>query len=139
MRTRIAAFCLAAAGLSSAQAQAQDFSSTPPLLVHGNYCGLGNRAPLPPVDALDRACARHDACTPAGGLPSRLCNLRLSREADLIARDPRQPDDVRAAAGFIAFSAATMPFDPAPRAVMVVAPGAAGPYVRQRARIGYDY
>ena len=35
--------------------------------------------------------------------------------------------------------AATMPFDPAPRAVMVVAPSVAGPYVRHRVRVGYDY
>ncbi|WP_244491950.1 hypothetical protein [Methylobacterium sp. Leaf361] len=139
MRIRIAVLCLAAAGLSSAQAQAQDFTSAPRLLVHGNYCGLDNRAPLRPVDALDRACARHDACTPEGELPSRLCNLRLSREAELISRDPRRPDDVRAAAGFIAFSAAAMPFDPAPRAVMVATLGIPGPYVRQRTRVGYDY
>ncbi len=38
----------------------------PAALFHGNYCGLGNNAPLPPIDALDAACARHDACTPLG-------------------------------------------------------------------------
>ena len=112
--------------------------SAPQLLVHGNYCGLGNRAPLQPIDALDRACARHDACTPAGGLPSRPCNLRLSLEADLIARDPRQPDDIRAAARFIAFGAAAMPFDSAPRAVMVVTPNLPDPYARHHGRAGYD-
>jgi hypothetical protein len=33
---------------------------------------------------LDAACARHDACTPSGGLPSPACNARLQREAALI-------------------------------------------------------
>ncbi len=134
MRTKIATALLAVFGLSSAHAQAQTSTTEPQLLVHGNYCGLGNRAPLPPVDALDRACARHDACTPPGGLPSRVCNLDLLREADLISRDPRQPDDVRAAAGFVAFSAAVLPFDPVPPTVMVVAPVASDPYLRQRVR-----
>lgn len=132
MQTKIAALLFAVAGLSSAQAQTS--STEPQLLVHGHYCGLGNRAPLPPVDALDRACARHDACTPPSGLPSRACNLDLLREADLISRDPRQPDDVRAAAGFAAFSAAVMPFDPASSTIMVVAPVASDPYLRQRVR-----
>lgn len=31
------------------------------MLVHGNWCGPGNRG-LPPVDQLDAACMRHDAC-----------------------------------------------------------------------------
>ncbi|MBY0257043.1 hypothetical protein [Methylobacterium sp.] len=83
----------------------------PAALIHGNYCGLGNNAPLPPVDALDAACARHDACTPVGGLPSRACNLRLQWETDRIARDLRQPDDIRALAGFIAAGAVLLPFD----------------------------
>jgi hypothetical protein len=74
-------------------------------LVHGNYCGPGNNAPLPPIDALDAACARHDACTPGHGMPSPRCNARLRREADAIARDPRQPPDLRAMAGFVAAGA----------------------------------
>ncbi|MER2265454.1 hypothetical protein [Methylobacterium oxalidis] len=49
----------------------------PALLPHGNYCGVGNNAPLSSIDALDAACARHDACTLAGGLPSRARSLRL--------------------------------------------------------------
>jgi hypothetical protein len=49
---------------------AQGQSRAPALVFHGNYRGLGNNVPLPPIDALDAACARHDACTPAGGLPS---------------------------------------------------------------------
>ena len=94
----------------------------PAALIHGNYCGLGNNAPLPPVDALDAACARHDACTPVGGLPSRTCNLRLQWETDRISRDPRQPDDIRALAGFVAAGAAILPFDPnAPGAVRMPA------------------
>ncbi|AWN37558.1 hypothetical protein [Methylobacterium radiodurans] len=89
----------------------------PTMLIHGNYCGPGNNAPRPPIDALDAACARHDACTPDGALPSRACNLRLQRDADLISRDPRQPDDLRALAGLVAAGAAIMPSEPglAPR------------------------
>jgi hypothetical protein len=96
----------------------------PAALIHGNYCGVGNNAPWPPVDALDAACARHDACTPTGALPSRACNLRLAWETDRISRDPRQPDDVRALAGFIAAGAALLPFDPnMPAAVRIPAAG----------------
>ena len=79
----------------------------PKLLIHGNYCGPGNNAPLPPIDALDAACARHDACTPDVGLPSKACNLRLEREAEAVAQDPRQPDDVRSMASFVASFAAS--------------------------------
>jgi tRNA(fMet)-specific endonuclease VapC len=96
---------------------AQGQSRAPALVFHGNYRGLGNNVPLPPIDALDAACARHNACTPAGGLPSVSCNLRLHREADRIARDPRMPDDVRALAGLIAAGASLFPFDPRPEAV----------------------
>lgn len=78
------------------------------MLIHGNYCGPGNNAPLPPVDVLDDACARHDACTPPHGLPSASCNARLQREADAIARDPRQPDGLRAMAGLIAAGAGVL-------------------------------
>ncbi|WP_409567516.1 hypothetical protein [Methylobacterium sp. J-030] len=80
----------------------------PKMLIHGNYCGPGNNAPLPPIDALDAACARHDACTPDGGIPSRACNVRLEREADAISRDLKLPADVRAMAGFVATSAAML-------------------------------
>ncbi len=84
----------------------------PAMLIHGNYCGPGNNAPLPPIDALDAACARHDACTPRGGMATAACNARLQREAALISRDPRQPEDVRDAAGFVAFAAGMMPSRP---------------------------
>ncbi|KQP96495.1 hypothetical protein [Methylobacterium sp. Leaf117] len=87
-------------------------SDAPPaLLVHGNYCGPGNNAPRPPIDALDAACARHDACTPSGGLPSRACNLRLQRDAARISRDPREPDEIRALAGLMGASVALLPSD----------------------------
>ncbi len=103
---------------SSAEAQSPRYARGPAWLIHGNYCGMGNNAPLPPVDALDAACARHDACTPYDGLPSQACNLRLQREAALIARDPRQSEDVRSMAGLLAFGAGMIPFDPtAPTAV----------------------
>ncbi|GJD64028.1 hypothetical protein [Methylobacterium frigidaeris] len=141
MRIMIAALAVLAAVLASpvALAQSAGDAPAPSLLVHGNYCGLGNRAPLPPVDALDAACARHDACTPAGGLPSRRCNLRLFREADLISRDPRYPDSVRTAAVFIAFSASTMPFDPAPQSAAIEAPIWADPHAYRRVRASYAY
>ncbi|WP_411902235.1 hypothetical protein [Methylorubrum thiocyanatum] len=104
--------CLAAACLtSSGPVRAGDYMRQPAALIHGNYCGMGNNAPLPPVDALDLACARHDACTPSGRMPSRACNLRLQRETEFLSRDPRQPDDLRALAGFISAGAALLPFD----------------------------
>ncbi|KZC02276.1 hypothetical protein OMR07_01310 [Methylobacterium organophilum] len=96
---------------SSAQPAA---NGGPKFLIHGNYCGPGNNAPLPPVDALDAACARHDACTPDVGLPTKACNLRLEREAAAVARDPRQPDDVRSLASFVASFAASNASRPAP-------------------------
>lgn len=80
-----------------------------PTLLHGNYCGPGNNAPLAPIDALDGACARHDACTLSGGLPSRICNLNLQRDAALISRDPQQPEDLRALAGFVSAGASILP------------------------------
>ncbi|MHB2208225.1 hypothetical protein [Methylobacterium sp. CM6257] len=109
------ATCLSAPALAQSSGLQQ-----PAALFHGNYCGIGNNAPLPPIDALDAACARHDACTPIGGLPSRACNLRLQWETDRISRDPRQPDDIRALAGFVSAGAALLPSDlNAPAAVRV--------------------
>ncbi|WP_457106785.1 hypothetical protein [Methylobacterium sp. P5_C11] len=119
------ATCLSAPALAQPSGLEQ-----PAALFHGNYCGLGNNAPLPPIDALDAACARHDACTPLGGLPSRTCNLQLQWMTDRIARDPRQPDDIRALAGFMSAGAALLPFDPNASAsvrVPVSAPYGASP------------
>ncbi|WP_205821042.1 hypothetical protein [Methylobacterium nonmethylotrophicum] len=83
--------------------------SGPKFLVHGNYCGLGNNAPLAPVDALDAACSRHDACTPDDDLPLKECNLRLEREAQAIALDMSQSEKVRMMAGLVATYASTAP------------------------------
>lgn len=87
----------------------------PKAMLHGNYCGPGNNAPLAPIDALDAACARHDACTPDDGLPSKACNLRLQAEAEGVAQDPAQPADLRALAGVVASGAAMMPFEASTR------------------------
>lgn len=118
MLTRLAAPLVLAAGCAalaaSAQAQPAAFGG-PKMLIHGNYCGPGNNAPRPPIDTLDAACARHDACTPEGGLPSQACNLRLQREATLISRDPRQPQELRSMAGLVAATATLIPSEPAPR------------------------
>ncbi|WP_342163913.1 hypothetical protein [Methylobacterium sp. SD21] len=104
-----AAGCVALAGASQAQPAA---FGGPKMLIHGNYCGPGNNAPLPPIDALDAACARHDACTPQGGFPSRACNQRLQREAEMISRDPRIPEKERAMAEVIAMGAGAIPTSP---------------------------
>jgi hypothetical protein len=69
-----------------------------PLLIHGNYCGIGNRPGTAPIDALDAACMRHDACTQTGQLPTCACDERLRIEATAIARDPRTRPDVQAIA-----------------------------------------
>lgn len=120
MFTRLAAPLLLVAGCaglaSPSQAQPAAFGG-PKILIHGNYCGPGNNAPLPPIDALDAACARHDACTPAGGLPSEACNLRLQQDAALIARDPRQPEKLRSMAGLIAATATLIPSEPGRRSM----------------------
>ncbi len=69
-----------------------------PLLIHGNYCGIGNRPGTEPVDALDTACMHHDACTTTGTLPSCACDDGLRADATLVAQDPATPPDVRAVA-----------------------------------------
>ncbi|ACA17708.1 conserved hypothetical protein [Methylobacterium sp. 4-46] len=128
---RLALPLLLAIGVAtSAAAQPPLSGREPALLFHGNYCGPGNNAPLLPVDALDLACARHDACTPDGGLPSRACNARLAREAEAVARDASQPQDLRALAGMVATGAALLPTAPgaAPRpALSMRAAPLAGP------------
>ena len=110
-KTTIAAFAAAAAALASAHVPSAR-GGEPKLLIHGNYCGPGNNAPSPPVDAVDAACARHDACTPTGGLPSPACNARLRRDLMSVARDPSQPDDMRALAQTFAAGTALIPSAP---------------------------
>jgi tRNA(fMet)-specific endonuclease VapC len=112
--TKMSAFTLLAAALALGPAAPALSQSLPRggMLLHGNYCGPGNRAPLPPIDALDAACARHDACTPRGGLASAACNARLQREAEAVANDPRQPSDLRGTAGIVALGATLLPSAP---------------------------
>ncbi len=105
----ITAILLAAGFVTPSLAQPVTAPARPTILIHGNYCGPGNNAPMAPVDALDAACARHDACTPNDGLPSKACNLRLQAEAERIADDPRQPPELRMVAGVVASGAAMMP------------------------------
>ncbi len=85
------------------------------LVFHGNYCGPGSRgAGLPPVDALDRACMHHDACSPpvGQGLPSCACNDQLEREASLVAHTPRLRQDLRTTAEFVAVGAKVLACEP---------------------------
>lgn len=65
-------------------------------LFHGNYCGAGQRgADLPPTDALDAACQRHDACYDAAGHRSCACDQALRREATAVSERPDVPLEVR--------------------------------------------
>ena len=85
------------------------------LVFHGNYCGPGSRgAGLPPIDALDRACMHHDACSPpvGQGLPTCSCNDQLAREARQVARTPRIDDELRTAAEFVAVGAKALACEP---------------------------
>jgi len=111
MFTKLAAQIFIATTLvSPSLAQTASLARRPTILIHGNYCGPGNNAPLAPIDALDTACAHHDACTPDVGLPSKACNDHLRIAAERLANDPRQPPDLRMASGFVASAAAMMPF-----------------------------
>ncbi|WP_375454531.1 hypothetical protein [uncultured Methylobacterium sp.] len=119
LRTRILACALAATVtvLPPVAAFAQEIpridARRGAFLIHGNFCGPGNRGPgHPPIDALDLACARHDACTPdraSGRLPHCACNDRLRVEAGRVARDPGTPRSVRETARFIADGADALP------------------------------
>jgi hypothetical protein len=75
------------------------------LVFHGNYCGTGNRAGSDPIDALDVACMRHDACTPTGGVQNCACNARFAKEASAVARDSRQSAELRSLATLSATAA----------------------------------
>ena len=79
-----------------------------PLLIHGNYCGIGNRPGTPPIDALDAACMRHDECTRTGALPSCACDDRLRLEAAEIAHDPTMPPDLQVTAAATASAMAVL-------------------------------
>ncbi|MCJ2020374.1 hypothetical protein MKK84_23570 [Methylobacterium sp. E-065] len=118
---RTSRLCVAATTLltlSGIGASAQDVIPPGPtgrgaFLIYGNFCGPGNRGPgYAPIDALDRACARHDVCS-ADPLSSTLtacaCNRRLEREAGMVARDPRASGHTRETARFIADFAAALP------------------------------
>jgi hypothetical protein len=78
------------------------------MLFHGNYCGVGSRAGTAPVDALDAACMRHDACTPSGGIPRCECNARLQAESTAIAQNAHQPPDIQFLASVTAAGAGMM-------------------------------
>ena len=79
-----------------------------PLLIHGNYCGIGNRPGTAPVDVLDEACKRHDACTRTGTLPPCACDDRLRLAATTIAADTAETPDLRALAGATAAAMAVL-------------------------------
>jgi hypothetical protein len=102
-------------------------------LIHGNYCGAGNRPGTPPIDALDLACMNHDACTPASGIATCDCNARLRDEAAAVAQDPRQAPELRSLASLTAAAAAVMICKPsilnaaAPPAAVTPAPVAPAP------------
>ena len=55
------------------------------LPVYGNWCGPGHPStqPLPPVDAYDAACMRHDLCTAYG--PSTPCDRAFVGELHRLA------------------------------------------------------
>ena len=65
-------------------------------LYHGNYCGVGQRgADLPPTDALDAACQRHDACYDTAGHRSCACDKKLRREATAVSERPDVTLEIR--------------------------------------------
>ena len=65
------------------------------LVFHGNYCGVGNKAGAEPIDALDVACMRHDACYDTAGYNSCACDTTLKREASVVSDSPRASLEVR--------------------------------------------
>lgn len=55
------------------------------VLIHGNWCGFRNKegpgnSSLPPVDALDEICMRHDQCYDIPDVDTCTCDLELMRE-----------------------------------------------------------
>jgi len=65
-----------------APGQAQAFKCLP---IYGNWCGPGHptTAALPPVDAFDAACMRHDLCTTSA--PGALCDRAFVGELHQLA------------------------------------------------------
>ena len=105
----------AAAALMAVSSPAFAQSTVEPFLggvlgTHGNYCGAGGRATgLAPVDALDAACMRHDACARESALPACPCNERLSKEAMAVAIDTGAPIEERHAAALASEVAQQLP------------------------------
>ncbi|MCJ2137796.1 hypothetical protein MKK69_27765 [Methylobacterium sp. J-026] len=119
-RPHAAAAALLVLGLVACAATAWAQEIIPPgpsgrgaVLIYGNFCGPGNRGPgYKPIDALDRACAHHDACSAdplSGTLTHCACNRRLEAEAGAVARDRRAPAQTRETAQFIADFATALP------------------------------
>lgn len=78
-------------------------------LYHGNYCGVGQRGDdLPPTDALDAACQRHDACYAAAGYRSCACDRTLKLEAAIVSERPAVSLQVRRRALSVAEAAEVM-------------------------------
>jgi hypothetical protein len=78
-------------------------------LFHGHYCGKGNRGEgLAPIDALDAACMRHDACYGTAGYSSCACDATLRREATLVSDDPSVSLETRRRALSVTQAAAAM-------------------------------
>lgn len=101
----LAAAILAAAFGTGVPARAADLfagARDGSLVVYGNYCGPGQRGVNPkPIDALDAACMRHDACTPVEGLPACSCHAWLRYDAHQVAMSPRHSELTRNMARFI--------------------------------------
>ncbi|KAB1076162.1 hypothetical protein [Methylobacterium planeticum] len=76
-------------------------------LYHGNYCGPGDRGldadgqARAPVDALDAACQRHDACYDEARSRSCGCDRTLKRDALRLADDPNLSRVLRARAASV--------------------------------------
>lgn len=98
LRTRLSSLAVLAV-LGAPAAGAQEVIQTPRgpgLLIHGNYCGPGNRGPaFKPIDALDAACMRHDACYDTAGYSSCACDATLRREAGAVSDSPDVALEVR--------------------------------------------
>lgn len=109
----LAALLLAASPATASAQTALDPLLHGQLVFHGNDCGHGQRGRHPvPVEALDAACPRHDACVTDFQLPTYACDIRLAQEVTRVARDPRTPAEERQAADFTARGSAVLPRRP---------------------------